>query len=186
MEIQDSGGLILRAVEELKAVSYIRRIVALCALTGRRSYEIGCTASFEKIDHSTVLFAGQAKGKTRDDLLPYPIPLLTDADTVIDALNKLRNDKPVLIGMDSEYYHQRCAKELRKAAMKYYSEFFKTAELKKHITTHDLRSAYAEIVYSWAENPPIKTNYFRKILGHGDGDTGTAQSYEHFRLAEEL
>lgn len=165
--------------ELLSGQSYLARILGLCAMTGRRTVEIGTTAVFEWVDPNHVRFTGQAKTRTRQDVHPYIIPTLTDAGTVIDALASIRHDKPELVE-HPDLFHNRCVKDLHTRA-KAFSEVFSDGQAKPK----DLRPAWAEIVWLlFDERETGKALFLSRVLGHGDQDLMTAQSYDDFLIRD--
>lgn len=163
----------------LTATSYIKRILGLCALTGRRTIEIGCTAVFEKIDSNHVRFTGQAKTRQRIDIGPYVIPTLCDSDTAIDVLQSIRDAQPDLPA-NPDLFHNRCVNALNSAA-KEMAECFSDNRAK----SKDMRAAYAEIAWLlFDERRTGKALYFSRILGHGAQDIATAQSYDDFVIVD--
>lgn len=163
----------------LDAGSYLGRILGICALTGRRTVEVACTAVFEKTGSNEVLFTGQAKARNREDVAAYRIPTLTEADRVIETLRTIRKDKPEL-AEDPEIFHSRCAKDLHQRA-RVFTEVYNTGAAKPK----DLRPTYAEIAWLlFDERKTGKPLYFSTILGHGSQDLMTALSYDDFIVTD--
>lgn len=159
--------------------SYLARILGLCALSGRRTVEIGTTAVFEWVGPNNVRFTGQAKARDRDDVRPYVIPTLCDAGKLIDALATVRQDRPDLVD-DPALFHNRCAKDLHTRA-KVFGEVFNDGTAKPK----DLRPAWAEIVWLlFDERQTGKALFLSRVLGHGDQDLLTAQSYDDFVITD--
>lgn len=159
--------------------SYLSRILGLCAVTGRRTVEIGTTAVFDWVDPNHVQFTGQAKTRNRTDVNPYTIPTLVDAGKVIDCLASIRHDKPELVEQP-DLFHNRCVKDLYTRAKAFGDVFSdKTAKPK------DLRPAWAEIVWLlFDERQTGKALFLSRMLGHGDQDLMTAQSYDDFLITD--
>jgi len=160
---------------------FIDNVLGLAALTGRRVAEIGCTAKFKKVDDRTTIFRGQLKIKGREDDLPYEIPLLCDFDIVEKSLNKIRLLKPKYID-DVELFHNSCSKTLSVKSKDIYQDLFEGTPKPK-----DLRAIYALICFQEfnkkSENKRIdRSVYFSQILGHGDNDNYTCESYVDFRI----
>lgn len=183
-KIYNVDGYIKTSVELLNSNSIYDRIIALCALTGRRSAEIGCTARFFKTENdNTVLFDGQLKVKGRDDVKPYKIPVLCDSSKIIDCLKTIREDKSEYINK-AETFNSKTSKELSLKVKKYLSEFVQDT-----IRVKDLRAIYATIAYDnycknhFSKDEYITTSingYFSQILGHGVNDVITSISYQDF------
>jgi integrase len=178
--ILNVDGFIERAVELLEAKSYIARILAIAALTGRKVAEIGCSATFSYKTNNSVLFTGQLKLKT-NDCPPYIIPVLANAKSIITCLKGLRVDKPQYLNNPGNF-HSSCSKDLSIAVKKYFSEFVEGV-----ITAKDLRAIYATIASAKFNNISSKHHlkdniYFAEILGHQDGDITTQLSYQSYQI----
>jgi hypothetical protein len=170
------------AVDLLSATSYQLRILGLCALTGRRAAEIGCTAKFEAIENDplNVLFTGQLKTKGRGDLDAFTIPVFTDSAKIIKAIQKIRSEKPQFIN-ESEKFHNAASKPLNQYCKKTFS-FVTDSEIK----VKDLRSIYGELGYMFNDDPTIaKQKYMSQILGHAADDNATGTSYIDFYIADQ-
>jgi hypothetical protein len=180
--LYDIDAYIIQAEEMLDSTSYIGVIAGLCALTGRRGAEIACTAKFERIenDDTGVLFSGQLKtGKNSTDL-PYRIPVLSNVDKIINALNKIRSEKTDLINAP-QLFHDRCSKQLNLVTGK---SFVEMSDSK--ITPKNMRSIYGEIAYYLLDNQSIaKSKYMSLILGHSEDDNMTSLSYMDFYIVED-
>ena len=170
------------AVDLLTAQSYQLRVLALCALTGRRAAEIGCTAKFEAIKDDTlnVLFTGQLKTKGRGELDAFKIPVFTDSDKIIKTIQTIRAEKPHFIN-ETEKFHNTASKELNRQCKKQFS-FVTNSEIK----VKDLRSIYGELAYMFNDDPTIaKQKYMSQVLGHAADDNATGTSYIDFYIADE-
>lgn len=112
----DPDELILKACELLKSESYLNLALGLMLLTGRRSTEILKTAEMTVVSEDIVIFAGQLKTKGSDhaQILPYEIPVLTDSQTVINALAKLRQLRD-FSNLTNDEVHSRANKSLSEA-----------------------------------------------------------------------
>lgn len=175
--IKNIDDLILKAEMLLKSnSSYYDLIIGLCLLTGRRAAEIACTAEFEIIDDYHLMFKGQLKTKTRGELNPFIIPTLTKTDLIMTSLNKLRLVQSDLIN-NPALFHNRASKNLSLRVKKHFEPFFKDPKIK------DLRSLYGEISYYLLDDNSItKMRYMSDILGHGETDNLTGQSYLDFYI----
>ena len=162
----------------LEARSYFDRILGLCSVTGRRTVEIATTASFERIGPNRVLFTGQAKTRGRESA-GYEIPTLADSSRVIKALATIREDCPELV-IKPDIFHDRCSRELGRRARAFSQCFSNNSARPK-----DLRAAWAEIVWLLDdEHMTGKALYLSRVLGHGDNDLLTAQSYDDFTITD--
>lgn len=183
-KIYDVDNYIKTSIELLESNSIYERIIALCALTGRRSAEIGCTARFFKTEiDDVVLFDGQLKVKDRGDVKPYKIPVLCDSSKIITCLKTIREDKPEYINK-AETFNSKTSKELSLRVKKHLDEFVQDT-----IRVKDLRAIYATIAYDnyckkhFSKDEYITTSmngYFSQILGHGINDVVTSISYQDF------
>jgi hypothetical protein len=170
------------AVDLLTASSYQLRVLALCALTGRRAAEIGCTAKFEVIENDplNVFFTGQLKTKGRGNLDAFKIPVFTDSAKIIKAIQTIRSEKPQFIN-EPEKFHNAASKPLNQYCKKTFS-FVTNSEIK----VKDLRSIYGELSYMFNDDPTIaKQKYMSLILGHGADDNATGTSYIDFYIADQ-
>lgn len=160
--------------------SYLDRILGICALTGRRTYEVASTAMFEVRGPNSLLFTGQAKTRGREGSESYQIPTLASAAKIHRTLATIREDKPDLVDLTSEGFHARCAKDLHRRAQVFAPVFTDNTAKPK-----DLRPAWAEIVWLLIdERRTGKALYLSRILGHGDQDLLTAQSYDDFIIVD--
>lgn len=178
--IYDKQAYLDIAVKLLDAASYVDNILGLCALTGRRVAEIGATASFEYINQDMVKFTGQLKTKEREDVLPYEIPVLFNADKIIATLAIIRERKPQFINNPILFHNT--SKELSIKVKKHFTGLFEGEPKVK-----DLRAIYALISFNHfresEKNKRIDRDvYFSRILGHSKDDISTCASYIDFYL----
>ena len=160
--------------------SYLDLVIGLAALSGRRTAEIACSASFEYDSDQSVVFSGQLKLKARQ-LFSYAIPVLHQPKELIKTLHKLRLAKPELVGQTIKF-HDNASSSLNHKVKKYYAGCFEGAPKPK-----DLRSIYAELCFAlFCERDKVatiaKNQYFSHILGHGENDLSTADAYVDFYL----
>ena len=161
----------------LSSKSYINRVLALAALTGRRVAEIGCTAEFIPFSENIVVFKGQLKTKGKE-CKDYKIPLLSTTKPIITCLKGMRLDMPQYINNPATF-HSNCSKELSLRVKKHFSEF-----VEGDITAKDLRAIYATIACAKYKKDNRKTPqcYYSEILGHSEDDLNTCNSYFDFYL----
>lgn len=177
--IYDIDKHIMIAMGLLNEKSYLTNLLGLCALTGRRAAEIGCTAKFELIpgDPDHLMFSGQLKTKARGELEAFKIPVLGDPKQIIAALERIRRDKPQFID-NTPRFHNACSKELGVRVKRLFPKI-----TDGELSVKDLRSIYAEICFSLEDNESIaKQKYFSLILGHGEDDNSTGTSYLDFYI----
>lgn len=167
--------LIGLAVDDIEHPTYERRLTALLLLTGRRPVELAMSGELEPIAERpfTMLFSGQAKGKTviKES---FEIPVLIDAERIADAVASLREHKH--FGSAAEV-NNRIGKSLTDAVDKVFGPDV--------FTPRSLRQIYATVAYSryqrtTAAQPLSQPAYFASILGHERGDIQTALSYVAF------
>lgn len=193
LEIYDIENTIKTAHNLLTARSYLDKAIGIQVLTGRRSYEVVCTASFDIIDPNHVTFAGQAKAKT----LPkesYEIPVLGGlAIEVCAALSQLRATKPELIGIENSVFNGRCQKDLNARIARHFASLMRLTEKGRlaRVTSHNLRAAYGRIAFeefgkkeSYRESDML--TYLSRILGHAENDLISGQSYKYVKLPHEI
>jgi Telomere resolvase len=169
--------MILKAQELLGGMSIYDRILGLACLTGRRAAEIGCTAKFQTLRKDWMLFDGQLKGKTRL-LHTYEIPVLADTALIMNALKSVREQRPLWVD-NTILFHDCGSRELSLRVKRHFSEFIDNPAVK------DLRASYAEICYDkFGTVRKAKTRFFSEILGHGEDDNITGQSYIDFYIEE--
>lgn len=169
--------MILKAQELLGGLSIYDRILGLACLTGRRAAEIGCTAKFQALRKDWMLFDGQLKGKTRL-LHTYEIPVLADGALIIEAVRSVREQRPLWVD-NTILFHDCGSRELSLRVKRHFSEFIDNPAVK------DLRASYAEICYDkFGTIRKAKTRFFSEILGHGEDDNITGQSYIDFYIKE--
>jgi integrase len=196
----DWEGYINRATWLLKSDSYINVTMGLCALTGRRPGEILATARFEKTGEFTAKFTGQLKTKGSDNARDgYEVYLLTSADTVIEALARLRtmksfNASKVKPGETQGQMINRLtansqAKSVRRYFLEFASDYERANGKPENLRPLNLRSIYALLAWEmwgdvWLKSidsiDADETAFFAAMLGHSEGDTATAQSYRNF------
>ena len=173
-KIKDVDGYIAKARALLDDRSYIVRILALAALTGRRVAELGTSASFQLIagTDNKILFDGQLKTKGRD-CPAYKIPVLANPADLVQTLQALRTKKPQFVN-DPLKFHDASSKHLSLRVKLCFSEF-----VEGDITPKDLRSIYATICCKLFKNNDRKTaqSYYAEILGHSESDHATCNSY---------
>ena len=173
--LKDYEKMLVKASELLEAPSIYDRILGLACLTGRRSAEIACTAQFKPLRDDWMIFEGQLKGKTRVRDV-YKIPVLGESEGVIRATMHVRQQRPQWVDQPL-LFHSCGSKELSRRVKRHFSEFMDDPAVK------DLRAAYAEVCYRKFGNETItKSRFFSDILGHGEDDNLTGQSYLDFYI----
>jgi integrase len=173
--IHNYQGMIRRAEELLITGGPLDWVLGLAFLTGRRAAEVGSTACFGIVDATHVRFSGQLKTKTRESH-PYVIPVLTKSKNITETLATLRKERSRWLD-NPRYFKDTASSPLSKKVKKHFGEFILDPRVK------DLRAAYAEVAYKLFGSPDIaKSRFFSDILGHGENDIVTGQSYIDFYL----
>lgn len=183
-KIYDPQKFIDTGLRLLSSVSVYDRILGLCALTGRRPAEIGCTAILKPTeDKRLALFEGQLKVKDRENIQPYVIPLLGEYEIINNVLQSIRKQKPQFINKPL-LFNGIASKELGIRVKRHFKDI-----LEGDIQVKNLRAVYATIAYgnycqfSSAGYVTVSMNsYFAQILGHGENDVVTCGSYIDFCL----
>lgn len=180
-KIYDVDGYLDTAKSLLHAISYYDKILGLCALTGRRSAEIGCTASFSDPQDNTAMFDGQLKTKDRKDIVPFEIPILVNFHDLNKSLASVREEKPIFINNPPKF-NKIASKELGIRARKHFSHY-----IEGRLKVKDLRAIYATIAYDnyllscTNDFATMSHNaFFSRILGHHEYDLNTCNSYTDF------
>ena len=182
-KIFDVGRYIDVSIGLLSSVSVYDRILGISALTGRRVGEVGCTAKLKLLDSKTAIFEGQLKTRGRTNLKPNTIPVLHDCNILIETLKSIRKSKPEFIN-NPALFNSIGSSKLSSKVKKHYSGLFEGNQKVK-----DLRAIYAELAYdNYVNNEKTqfvtvsKNKFFANILGHGEDDVITCNSYFDFCL----
>ena len=175
--LKNHDQMLFKASDLLGGMSIYDRILGLACLTGRRAAEIACTAKFQTLRKDWMLFDGQLKGKTRL-LHTYEIPVLAESALIIDAVRSVREQRPHWED-NTILFHDCGSRELSLRVKRHFSDFIDNPAVK------DLRAAYAEICYDkFGTIRKAKSRFFSEILGHGEDDITTGQSYLDFYIEE--
>jgi len=148
--------------------------IALGLTTGRRQAEIFGDAVFKKIDDTHIEFSGQMKIRgTRDDA-PYVIPVV-NADDVMLLLEYLTNagkrgKTPAYVNMTITPGYSRAPHLIKPLGL----SFFKDSRV-VYALYHSVHSKPANIALN---------AYLGRILGHGEQDLETSNSYQKFNLVD--
>jgi hypothetical protein len=132
----------------------------------------------------TVRFTGQLKQPVGD--LAYEIPILVEADLLIEALTRLRQDSAFADAptLTLNQIAHRYGPRVREMAREAFGGVLPVRAGKQQLAAHDLRAAYARICVHWY-CPAEKSDrlYAATILGHLQGDIPEAEALE--RMASE-
>jgi Telomere resolvase len=175
--LRNPDKMILTALDLLEGVSVYDRILGLSFLSGRRVAEIACTAKFQTLRKEWMLFDGQLKIKEKLSGT-YEIPVLAQPSLIVEGIRQIRAERPQWVDQPIPF-HDRGSPALSVRVKKHFSAFIDTPTVK------DLRAAYAEICYDRFASVRIsKSRFFSDILGHGQDDNLTGQSYIDFYIEE--
>lgn len=172
--------------------------IGIALATGRRLTEVMKTAVLKKVDDKTLLFGGQLKTKNRhlfEEITPYQIPSMVDADIVVKALKKLRRNtgkdqlnytnalgedvkKTVADGDIKDYYHNRAVHKRYESTINRGMR----AELQNgYFSLKDCRALYTEVTYEeHSQDGESRSAYRHRVLGHSLIETQL--HYEAFQL----
>lgn len=146
-----------------------------------------------------ILFSGQAKQKDSADsaLQPYAIPVLSDPQKILKAIEEIRELKPELANFElseeqklkgknvATVINQKTSKSLndKVTGAKHPKNFGELLPAEKCSVKH-LRSAYASICWEFygVESFGSQNLYMGLILGHSDKDLITCNSYLDFKV----
>lgn len=160
---------ILSIVEQLKkSENYYELLSVLIICSGRRNTEIAYRGKFIKTSKNKLLFSGQLKKRSEEDI-PYEIPILfISVDDFIILLNKSRKMRDFDGKTNSEISKQTNA-GVNRIIKKHFGE---------GITSETLRSVYAYISYRLYGSDRISEDlYGATILGHNILDTETFSNH---------
>jgi hypothetical protein len=177
-----------------KPVCWAEVVLALVGATGRRPCEIMSKESTYELvvgkpqsGSNLLLFNGQAKTKTRENVGPYTIPTLVDAELCLAGLRWLETQGKRLDCKHGEV-NGRFSKSLSTDLPKQVKE--KLARIGLH-KPYEFRHFYAcylnEIFMQCQDRPRVSSRAFlSRILGHGANDISTSSSYESKRIRVSL
>jgi Telomere resolvase len=147
---------------------------AISVATGRRQSEVhGIETVFEVVDDRTLTFSGQLKTKSRGQVPSYRIPCLFDSKTVLRAWERLREEGKV-------FSPSECHSKLSKALSTELPQNIKAIKVKANLVAYkDSRDLYGAYCLKVFRTENVSTNaYLATVMGHGEGDLGTATTYD--------
>lgn len=162
----------------LQSESYLKVSLGLMLVSGRRSIEILKTAKFNAVPRKkfNVVFEGQAKLKERLEL-PYTIPLLAPAKSVLAALEYVRKQRPEFTSLTDKQLNSKCGKALNSTCKLLFKEWLGT-----ECSPHDLRKAYAAISYHNTAKKESFRTFAAKVLGHSETNELTTETYFKYTI----
>jgi hypothetical protein len=138
----------------------------LAVVTGRRVSEILKTAEFSHKSTYSVLFTGAVKRRDESIPLSFEIPTLVTANTVIDAISKLRSWLDTS-NMTNRQINERYEQAVAQASDRYFRDLVPLRSGKGNLYTHLFRAVYATIAAHWFCPPQVSDLEFRAyIQGH--------------------
>lgn len=172
--------------------------IGIALATGRRLTEVMKTATLKAVDDKTLLFGGQLKTKNRhlfEEIAPYKVPSMVDAEIVVKALARLRKDtgkdqlrynnvlgetieSEVKAGDIKDYDHNRAVHKKYESTM---NRAVRSLLQNGHFSLKDCRALYTEVTYEdHAKEGEARSAYRHRVLGHSLIETQL--HYEAFRL----
>jgi len=191
--------------------SYMHLGLLLCLLTGRRPFEIFCTAEFSlvkngrKTSNELLRFKGQAKTRSaknsRDN---YIIPVLHKSKLLLKHFNRFREINPHTGKSNKKFNRATSGRGMNRILIDLFGSNWPTDA---KLVAKQLRPLYAEMAYkksitvptdyidgrpeNWTDiqfaqdsNFSTKNLYLSQILGHSVWDITTSNSYQHYRLPD--
>ncbi|MDJ0592679.1 MAG: protelomerase family protein [Pleurocapsa sp. MO_226.B13] len=164
--LASTEAIAFQAAQLLQSRIWSEVAAGLAVVTGRRVSEILKTAHFTFKSTYSVLFTGAVKRRQESVALNFEIPTLVEANTVIEAIAKLRGwlDTSHLTNRQiNERYEQAVAQ----ACERYFRDLVPLREGKGNLYTHLFRAVYATIATHWFCPPTVSDLEFRAyIQGH--------------------
>jgi len=165
-------------LDNIDTVSWKHLSFAISIATGRRRGEVhGLGTSFSVVDSGLVLFSGQLKTKTKGVNPPTVIPCLFDAHKVVAAWEKLRE-----LGRASyppEGVNNGVGKALSCAMPDDIKDIKAACNLVAYKDNRDCYAAYCVLVIKPQFYRHYSSNaYLSLIMGHGENDLATANTYD--------
>jgi hypothetical protein len=158
--------------------SYPAAIAGVCALTGRRPYEVGCTGVFNPdFRPDYIKFSGQAKTRDAERAAEvYTFPVLGSRDLVLKTVAMIRaNISPKL---DNTEFSQSYAKLTGRMSKRVFHDAHG-----EPIIPRDLREAYSAIaVRRFAPSSVSDVQFINDILGHQEDTLDTTLYYIGFTV----
>lgn len=157
---------------------YPSAIAGVCALTGRRPFEVGCTGQFLPDPRpGWIQFSGQLKTRDADRAAEvFPIPVLGSRDLVLEALAMIRAHIPA--NLKGTEFSQSYAKLTGQTSKRVFRDAHGDP-----IIPRDLREAYSAIaVRRFAPSSVSDVQFINDILGHKADTLDTTLYYIGFTV----
>jgi hypothetical protein len=114
----------------------------LAVVTGRRVSEILKTAQFSNKSTYSVMFTGAVKRRDESMTLSFEIPTLVTANTVINAISKLRSWLDTS-NMTNRQINERYEQAVAQKCDRYFRDLVPLRSGKDNLYTHLFRAVYA-------------------------------------------
>ncbi len=155
-----------QANQLLQSLIWSEVAAGLAVVTGRRVSEILKTAHFTFKSTYSVMFTGAVKRRQESVALNFEIPTLVEANTVIEAISKLRGWLDTS-NLTNRQINERYEQAVAQACERYFRELVPLREGKGNLYTHLFRAVYATIATHWFCPPTVSDLEFRAyIQGH--------------------
>ncbi len=155
-----------QANQLLQSLIWSEVAAGLAVVTGRRVSEILKTAHFTFKSTYSVMFTGAVKRRQESVALNFEIPTLVEANTVIEAISKLRGWLDTS-NLTNRQINERYEQAVAQACERYFRELVPLREGKGNLYTHLFRAVYATIATHWFCPPRVSDLEFRAyIQGH--------------------
>ncbi len=155
-----------QANQLLQSLIWSEVAAGLAVVTGRRVSEILKTAHFTFKSTHSVMFTGAVKRRQESVALNFEIPTLVEANTVIEAISKLRGWLDTS-NLTNRQINERYEQAVAQACERYFRELVPLREGKGNLYTHLFRAVYATIATHWFCPPTVSDLEFRAyIQGH--------------------
>lgn len=165
--LDNPDAIVEKAIALLNSPEWSQIAAGLSVLTGRRSSELLSTAQFTKCGEWSVTFTGALKRRGETQILSFEIPTLSPADTVCQALTKVRQQLPDAIAMEADVVNSKYGSAVIRECDRHFADLVPAREGKDNLYTHLFRSIYATIATFWFCPPSVNEVEFKAaIQGH--------------------
>jgi hypothetical protein len=158
--------IVNQAARLLDSRTWSEVAAGLAVVTGRRVSEILKTAEFSHKSNYSVMFTGAVKRRDESVPLSFEIPTLVTANTVIDAISKLRSWLDTS-NMTNRQINERYEQAVAQVCDRSFRDKVPLRSGKDNLYTHLFRAVYATIAAHWFCPPQVSDLEFRAyIQGH--------------------
>jgi len=180
--VKDIDKMIQTAISLLDSEKYAEITSALCFLTGRRMTEIMKTAKFTNSKNSKNVMYFEGQLKTAEIKKKYEVYVLGGAKNECKkALKKLRSmlDTKKMTNLEVSRKYET---NVNSTVNAFFSRFVGVKDVNK-CSAHDLRAIYSTYCSdNFKEKYQTTNSFLSQILGHGEDDVKTANSYQKYYL----